>query len=251
MPKLDDLVMAPRKVMTLFFVIDTSGSMGGEKIGTVNAAIEETIPELYKLSSTNADAEIKVAVLQFSSGATWLTPDGPVTLENYSWNDLHAGGVTDLGEACLELYNKMSRKAFLASQTGAFAPVVLLLSDGGPTDNYKKGLERLKTNLWFKNAIRIAIAIGHDADKEVLKEFTGTPEGVIEANDKETLHKLIRIASIASSTLQSSSKPVIDSEDEIVSDEEAAQKATIGLVEKLKDEVVPQETKVDDEWSDW
>jgi uncharacterized protein YegL len=37
---LQDAVEAiPRKTMVLFFLIDTSGSMSGSKIGAVNAAI--------------------------------------------------------------------------------------------------------------------------------------------------------------------------------------------------------------------
>ena len=37
---LDDVVSVPRRTMTLFFVIDTSGSMAGNKIGAVNDAVE-------------------------------------------------------------------------------------------------------------------------------------------------------------------------------------------------------------------
>ena len=38
--------------MVLFFLVDTSGSMYGTKIGTVNTAIEEIIPELKDLSES-------------------------------------------------------------------------------------------------------------------------------------------------------------------------------------------------------
>ena len=33
----------PKRVMPIFFLIDTSGSMEGKKIGAVNSAIEELI----------------------------------------------------------------------------------------------------------------------------------------------------------------------------------------------------------------
>ena len=59
----DDVVEVPRRTMVLFFLVDTSGSMYGTKIGTVNTAIEEIIPELKDLSENNADAEIKIATL--------------------------------------------------------------------------------------------------------------------------------------------------------------------------------------------
>ena len=68
----DEVVEVPRRTMVLFFVVDTSGSMSGAKIGTVNSAIEEVVPELKDISESNADAQIKVATLSFSTGARWI-----------------------------------------------------------------------------------------------------------------------------------------------------------------------------------
>ena len=68
----DEVVEVPRRTMVLFFVVDTSGSMTGSKIGTVNSAIEEIVPELKEISESNADAQIKVATLAFSTGSIVL-----------------------------------------------------------------------------------------------------------------------------------------------------------------------------------
>ena len=62
----------PRRTMTLVFVVDTSGSMEGNKIGAVNDAIRNVIPMLKDISDNNADAEIKIAALDFSSNVKWL-----------------------------------------------------------------------------------------------------------------------------------------------------------------------------------
>ena len=48
----------PRRKMILFFVIDTSGSMIGKKIGSVNDAIENVLPMIGEISDENPDAEI-------------------------------------------------------------------------------------------------------------------------------------------------------------------------------------------------
>jgi hypothetical protein len=80
---------------------------------------------------------------------------------------------------------------------GSFAPVIILLSDGGPTDDYGKELNALKGNNWFKAAIKIAIAIGEDANQEVLKEFTGNDECVLRANNLSILKKMIRFVDIS------------------------------------------------------
>jgi len=250
MSLLDQVTPSPRKIMTLFYVVDTSGSMTGEKIGSVNSAMEEAITvDLPDISTANDDAEIRVAIMQFSSGCSWITPSsGPIGIGDVIWNDLHAGGLTDLGAACTELDKKLSRNEFLESQTGAYAPVILLFSDGGPTDNWEKNLEQLKKNNWFKHAIKIAIAIGEDADKAVLATFTGTPESVITVNDKHTLKALIRKVSVRASEFQSHSKQTSDVE--TTPEEDSAK-----IVQDVKTEIAQESgtntnsIKIDD--SDW
>ena len=168
----------PRRKMTLFFVIDTSGSMVGSKIGSVNDAIENVLPMIGEISDENPDAEINVAALEFSTGTRWLY-DEPKDAKEFIWQKVDADVLTSLGEACQELNKKLSRNGgFMSSPSGCFAPAIILLSDGGPTDNFPAGLAQLQGNSWFKSAIKVAIAIGDDADKNVLKDFTGSLEAV-------------------------------------------------------------------------
>ncbi|MCL2072198.1 MAG: hypothetical protein FWH07_08230, partial [Oscillospiraceae bacterium] len=87
----------------------------------------------------------------------------PMDVADYSWNFLNADGITDFGAACKELNAKLSRESFMGDVTGSFAPAIFLLSDGEPTDDYKKALQDLKGNNWFKKAIKAAVAIGDDA----------------------------------------------------------------------------------------
>lgn len=254
MSLLDQVAPSPRKIMTLFYVVDTSGSMTGEKIGSVNSAMEEAITiDLPDISAANDDAEIRVAIMQFSSGCSWITPaSGPIGIGDVIWNDLQANGLTDFGAACIELDKKLSRNEFLASQTGAYAPVILLFSDGGPTDNWESDLEKLKKNNWFKHAIKIAIAIGEDADKAVLATFTGTPESVISVNDKHTLKTLIRKVSVRASEFQSHSKQTSDI---VTTSEEDSAK----IVQDVKTEIAQEKGNVsstpiqvdDSGWGDW
>lgn len=168
---LDEAVEIPRKTMVMFFLIDTSGSMSGSSIGQVNDAMREVLPDLKDINDTNPDAKTKIAVLSFSSGCEWLTPE-PAELDNYKWTNLDAGGVTDLGEACKELDSKLNRNAFLQDAVGNFAPVIILISDGSPTDDFKSGLEKLKQNKWFNAAIKVALGV-EDAEMAVLQDFTG------------------------------------------------------------------------------
>lgn len=204
MSLLDEVVSVPRRTMTLFFVIDTSGSMMGNKIGAVNDAVINVLPMLNEISETNPDAEIKVAALEFSSGANWLYSE-PKLASEFVWQDVTAGGLTSLGEACSELNAKLSRTGFMQAASGSFAPAIILLSDGGPTDDYKSGISKLKNNNWFKAAIKVAIAIGDDADLKVLEEFTGTNEAVFTVHNIDALKQIIRVVAVTSSQIGSKS----------------------------------------------
>ena len=59
-----------RKRLVLFYLIDTSGSMDGDKIGIVNEVMEEVLPELRNIGG--ADSDIQLAVLTFGTGCSWM-----------------------------------------------------------------------------------------------------------------------------------------------------------------------------------
>ena len=132
----------------------------------------------------------------------------PIASESFQWNQVEADGVTDLGEACRELSKKLSKNEFLKAPSGSVAPAIFLMSDGEPTDDFESGLAQLKQNNWFKYAIKVAVAIGDDANKDVLAKFTGNIEAVITVHTPEALKKWIRKVSITSSQIGSKSQPV-------------------------------------------
>ena len=209
---LTDKIKKPRRTMVLFFVIDTSSSMAGSKIGSVNTAIQEVVPGVKEVANQNTQAEVKIAALDFSSGARWVTEDGPIEAGEFNWNFLKAEvPSTDLGAACKELNEKLSSKVFLKEATGSFAPAIFLLSDGQPNDEWEKPLEELWENNWFRVAIKVAVAIGDDADKDVLAKFTGKMERVIEVHNAKVLKQMIKFVSITASRFGTKGGKVDDS----------------------------------------
>ncbi len=198
----------PRKVMTLFYLVDTSGSMSGAKIGALNTAVRETLPILEEISKSNSDSKIKIAVLEFSSNCQWMYPT-PIEIENFEWRDLQASGLTVLGEAYDNLNHQLSHShGFMMEATGSFAPVIILLSDGAPTDETGHALEKLRANKWFKVATKIAIAIGDDCVKSTLIDFTGHEEAVLTVHTIDELKKIIRLVSVTASRVNSKTTSV-------------------------------------------
>ena len=242
---LDDVVSVPRRTMTLFFLIDTSGSMAGNKIGAVNDAVVNVLPMLGEISAENADAEIRVAALEFSTTCRWLY-DEPKLASEFVWQDVEANALTSLGAAFKELSSKLSRSGFMNSASGSYAPAIILLSDGEPTDDYAAGLAQLKSNNWFKAAIKVAIAIGDDADKNVLAEFTGTSEAVFTVHNIDALKQVIRIVAVTSSQIGSKSSTATDTtkQEQVI---EEVQNAVVA-VEGAEAANAPADTNVYDDW---
>ena len=201
-----ELVSRP---LHFFWVVDCSGSMFGEKMGTVNNAIQEAVPEMQEAAEGNPNAQLLVRTLKFSSGASWVNPD-PVKVEEFVWEDLVAIGVTDMGKAFELLAGELTIPPM---SDRALPPVIVLLSDGRPTDNYKPALTKLLALPWGKKAVRIAISIGQDADNDVLTEFTGSPDLVLQANNATALTKMIKWASTVASVVSApSSRPDLGGE---------------------------------------
>lgn len=220
-----------RRQMNIFYLIDCSGSMRGNKIESINQVMPDIMRTIADIDESNKDnAQIKVACLEFSSGCQWKYPQ-PVSASDFKWQDIQAGGLTDLGSAFKELKAHMSRKTDLASEEGHYAPAIILLSDGHPTDAWKNALKDLQANKWFQVATKVAIAIGEDADKNVLTEFAEKQdELVITVHNLDALKNVIRLVSCTVSRVGSNSTSVGDKKksDEIKEEIDDAVKETSG-----------------------
>ncbi len=196
-----------KKSLVIFFLIDTSGSMKGTKMGELNTVMEELIPEIRRVGE--ADTDVKVAVLTFSNSVMWMYSE-PVSIEDFEWTRLRADGVTSMGEAFRELSIRMSRNSFLSSPSLSFAPVIFLMTDGYPSDDYKAGLEALQKNSWYKFGLKAALGIGKEANDDMLAEFTGTKDTVVHAYSGGQLAQMIKIIAVTSSQIGSKSMTLSD-----------------------------------------
>lgn len=203
---MQNLEAAPRRELHVFYVLDTSGSMSGERISQLNHAMEECTEALKKLAKSNADAKLKIAVLEFNSACRWVTSNGPEDLEeDFEYEYLNAGGLTEIGAALRELNSKLSRHAFLNSMTGALMPVIIFMTDGAATDEYAKDLAELRKNRWFARGTKIGFAIGDEADKKMISEVVGNSEAVLTVTDLELFKRLMKFVSVTASMLVSQS----------------------------------------------
>ena len=206
-----DKIEIPRRVCPIIFMLDTSMSMEGERIGAVNSAMEELLPELITMNRENPDAEIQIAIMSFGFEVQWVTGNSGLVTPKYVWRDLDADGDTSLGKAFQELNRILSvEDGFMGSTTGSVAPVLFLFSDGVPTDDYIPALAALKKNEWYKVAARVAIGYGESSD-DILREFTENSDTVLHTQNPRELKKMIRFVALTSSKVASSGMAVSSS----------------------------------------
>jgi uncharacterized protein YegL len=190
-----------------FLLLDCSSSMNvGGKIQALNAAIAEALPVMRAEAEKNPQAEVLVRVVTFSTGASWHVAE-PTPIASFVWNDVAAGGDTHLG-AALALVSEALRIPPMPER--ALAPVLVLISDGRPTDReFPARLDELLALPWGRRAVRIAIAIGRDADEEILRSFMGAGSGSrpLQANSPEDLADLVRWT--ATVVLREASQPAV------------------------------------------
>ncbi|MGW4211268.1 vWA domain-containing protein [Lentzea sp. NPDC004789] len=190
-------------------MLDVSGSMAGEKIAELNHAIRAALPSMRDSAEDNPHAEVEVRAMTFSTGYRWVTA-APVPLTDFAWSDVTVSGITDMGAALKAMAVELSVSNM---PDRGLPPVIVLVSDGHPTDDFTAGLHALLSEPWGQRAMRIAIGLGDDADFDVLRRFIGRRE--IEPLTVRNPGDLVDFIRFASTTaLKAASSPQSLSTDE-------------------------------------
>jgi uncharacterized protein YegL len=189
------------------WLADGSGSMRVEgKIQALNHAIREAIPHMRAAAEENPHATVFVNAIRFADHAQWM--DQKLTpVSEFRWHDIEAGGATALGEA-LTMVGEALQPPLMTDR--ALPPVIALVTDGLPTDDFQAGLDHLLSKPWGRQAVRIVVAIGEDSAsneaREIFRAFMANDAlRPFHANNPEVLAEQIRWISTA--VLQAVSSP--------------------------------------------
>ncbi len=153
--------------LPVYLLLDTSGSMNGEPIEAVKNGVQIMINSLRQ--NPQAIETAFISIITFDSSAKQVVP--LTDLASFQVVDIKASGTTALGEALQLVSNCIDREVAKTTmeQKGDWKPLVFIMTDGIPTDNWQSGLSAFKQR---KVAYTVACAAGSGADTAVLKQIT-------------------------------------------------------------------------------
>lgn len=197
------------KPLPVVLLLDTSGSMSGEKIDLLYDATKDMIKTFSEANSR--ELSIEVAIITFGNEVNLHTRYTKVTeLEKTGIIPFIASGMTPLGTALRMAKDMIEDKNETPSKI--YRPAVVLVSDGQPNDEWRTPLDNFVNNGRSSKCQRFAVAIGNDVDMAVLEKFTGDVKSIFNAdnaNDIEKAFKTISMSvSVRAKSQSSNSTPI-------------------------------------------
>lgn len=213
---LKKFVVNKARPLPVIILADTSGSMSiNGKIDALNLSIKDMISSFA--SESRLRAEIHLSVVTFGSKAATHLPLTPAhqieQIENFV-----AQGSTPLGAACTIVKDMIEDKECIPSR--AYRPIIILVSDGYPTDDYKNAFDALINSDRAQKATRFALSIGSDADNALLESFGNDVEApLLFAHNAAEIAHFFRAVTMSVANHSKSQKPNEPMKLEFVNDE--------------------------------
>ena len=193
-------VVSQARPYPIILLLDTSSSMnwkvvkGGDesRIKVLNDSVAKMI-DIFRQEQSDR-AEFMISVITFGG-------DTAVKVQSQSVNELNfeplkAYGGTFLG-AGLELTKNLIEDTAIITRRG-FRPMVILVSDGRPGDEWEKPLEDFIKNGRTSKCDRYALAVGKEADRNMLGMFIkGTNNELFEADNIEDIGEFFKFVTMS------------------------------------------------------
>ena len=198
--KADNYKPAEAKSLPVILLLDVSGSMRGDKIQSLYESVVQMVNTF--VAERGKEVLIKASIITFGSKVELRQPCtgtepyvDVVDLQQRGITPFVADGMTPLGCALRMAKDLIEDKNYTPGKW--YAPAGVLVSDGEPNDDWKKPLDKFINDGRSSRCQRLAVAIGNDADRVVLKKFTGDENLVFfaeSASDIATAFKKVTLS---------------------------------------------------------
>jgi uncharacterized protein YegL len=197
------LIQEPRS-LPVIVAVDRSGSMGENgKIDALNFALNEFIKAIKEEHSS----QVTVNLALYSFGGNTATCDLPLSsiagirqFDNYK-----AHGKTPLGGAFTLIKELIEDESQIPCRS--YRPTIVLITDGLPTDSYQEPMSQLINTGRSVKAFRMALAIGYDADKNMLAKFVSEPHFLLKGENARDIRKFFRFVTMSVTDRMRSQNP--------------------------------------------
>lgn len=151
--------------LPVYMIIDCSSSMNGDAIEAVDQGFRNLISKL--MNDPYTCELVWISIITFNSDPYQLIPLSP--LEHYYNIPLQLKGCSNLGKAIEFLTECMESEVRKQSmdQKGDWKPLVFLLSDGRPTDDWEEAIRDISASINL-----IACGVGINVNIDNLKKAT-------------------------------------------------------------------------------
>jgi uncharacterized protein YegL len=218
-----ELVKETAKVLPIILLLDISGSMAGSKLAALRAAVTD-------MMATLADAAyVRVTVVTF--GGVVSVPIKSLSPSQVRAFEPAAFGDTPMGRAISEAKTIVEDPNAMLSTD--YRPIVVLVSDGQPTDAWEGPLVSFVSTGRSQKCDRLAIPIGADCDQSVLLKFVGgDPAALVPALNVQDIPKAFRLVTMSVTSRTRSVTPnikmTLPSAGGVTSTAPVASSATVG-----------------------
>lgn len=155
--------------LPVYLLLDCSASMEGDPI----TAIHEGLNMVHRLLMADPQAleTVYISVIKFGDNAKQYRL---VALDRFVPPALEASGKKSMGAALHLLADSIEQDLVFHTSVrkGDYCPLVFLLTDGEPTDNYRRAVARLKQLRGIRKPTIIALGCGSKVNTAMLREIT-------------------------------------------------------------------------------
>ena len=203
--KLREFTVNQARPLPVFLLLDASGSMAESgKIEALNRAVQEMLASFA--AEPDLRAGIQVGAIAFGGDVRVHMQLLDAEDAKSKWKPLPAQGNTPLGQTLTKLRLMLEDKALVPSRS--YRPTLILVSDGQPNDEWQEPLKLLLESPRASKAVRMAMAIGPDADVPMLQRFLNSSESkVFQAHEAPDIHKFFKWVTMSVTARSRSATP--------------------------------------------